>query len=96
MGTDADVPVGQTLPLLEPTTKVESTLQVESSTTVQPPSWLHTNLRSLLMVGIVGMVCWMAWQGDVQARSGLIAAFGVLIGMLFGERAALKQRGVDS
>lgn len=60
------------------------------------PGWLHTNLRNILMIGIVGMVCWMAWQGNDQAQSALIAAFAVLVGMIFGERAALKRPGADS
>ncbi len=76
----------------------ETTINVASSTVqpVSPPSWLHTNLRSFLMIAIVGMVCWMAFEGDQQARAGLVAAFGVLIGMLWGERAALKIPGQHS
>jgi hypothetical protein len=35
-------------------------------------------------------VLYLAFQGEEQARQSLYAAFTLLAGMLFGERAALR------
>lgn len=57
-----------------------------------PPSmrpWLSTHLRNLLLLSITGMVLYLAYRGEEQARQALYSAFTLLAGMLFGERAAL-------
>jgi hypothetical protein len=76
---------------------------VEQRTTVgqstvrsQAPTWLHTNLRNLIAVVLTVIVCWLALTGSHEAMTALIAAFSVLMGALWGERAALKIPGQDS
>ena len=81
----------------------EKPAMVEQRTTVdqstirsQVPTWLHTNLRNLIAVILTGIVCWLALTGSHEAMTALIAAFSVLMGALWGERAALKVPGQDS
>jgi hypothetical protein len=82
--------------LIPPVTNTETTVTHETTTVVGRLPWLSANLRNLLIVLLVSMVCWMAYKGNEQAEAALIAAFSVLVGMLFGERAALKRPGQDS
>ena len=69
----------------------------DPSTGLAPLStWLHTNLRNLIALALTGMVCWLAvYKGEPQAMAALIAAFSVLMGAIWGERAALKVPGKD-
>lgn len=60
------------------------------------PSWLHTNLRNVILVSMTLVVCWMAVTGNRDAVVGLMGAFTSLVGFLFGERSALKVPGKDS
>jgi hypothetical protein len=60
------------------------------------PTWLHNNLRNLIALVLTGIVCWLALTGREEAMTALIAAFSVLMGALWGERAALKVPGQDS
>jgi len=76
---------------------------VEQSTTVrhstvpnQVPTWLHMHLRNLIALGLTGIVCWLALTGSQDAMTALIAAFSLLMGALWGERAALKIPGQDT
>jgi hypothetical protein len=57
---------------------------------------LQTHLRSLIALVLTGIVCWLALTGSKDAITALIAAFSVLMGALWGERAALKVPGKDS
>jgi hypothetical protein len=77
---------------------VEQNTTVHQSTALaQLPTWLHSNLRNLVALFLTGIVCWLAaFKGDPQAMTALIAAFSVLMGALWGERAALKVPGQDS
>ena len=68
----------------------------QSTLPSQPPTWLHTNLRNLIAVVLTLIVCWLALTGRQEAMTALIAAFSVLMGALWGERAALKVPGQDS
>ena len=54
------------------------------------------NLRNLIALVLTGIVCWLALTGSHKAMTALIAAFSVLMGALWGERAALKVPGQDS
>ena len=76
---------------------VEQRTTVGQSTVIsQAPPWLHTNLRNLIAVALTVIVCWLALTGSHEAMTALIAAFSVLMGALWGERAALKVPGQDS
>ena len=57
---------------------------------------LSTNLRTIISLLLTLVVCILALRGDGNAVSGLIGAFGVLAGALWGERAALKVPGSPS
>ena len=58
--------------------------------------WLSSNLRNFIACTLAGVVSWLALHGDRDAATALIAAFSVLIGALWGERAALKVPGKDA
>ena len=74
----------------------QSTTVRQSAGIAQLPTWLHTNLRNLIALALTGMVCWLAvYKGEPQAMAALIAAFSVLMGAIWGERAALKVPGKD-
>ena len=62
----------------------------------QGPAWLHTNLRNLIALVLTGLVCYLAFQKNENAMAALIAAFSVLMGAIWGERAALKVPGQDA
>ena len=55
--------------------------------------FLSDHLRTIISLSITLAVCWLALRGDSNASAGLIGAFGVLAGALWGERAALKIPG---
>ena len=77
--------------------RVEQSTTVRQSTVLsQLPTWLHTNLRNLIALVLTVIVCWLALTGTHEAMTALIAAFSVLMGALWGERAALKIPGQDS
>ena len=57
--------------------------------------WLSANLRNFIACALAGVVCWLALHGDRDATVALTAAFSVLVGALWGERAALKVPGKD-
>ena len=59
-------------------------------------SWLSTNLRNLIAIAMTVMVCYLAWAGEQTAQAALVAAFSVLAGAIWGERAALKRPNIDS
>ena len=66
------------------------------SPTEPASSWLHTNLRALILVILAGAVAYLAVLGIAEARGALIQTFTVLVFALWGERAALKIPGKDS
>ena len=53
-------------------------------------------MRNLIALVLTGLVCWLALTGHDNAITALIAAFSVLMGALWGERAALKVPGQDA
>ena len=81
-------------------TPVTASVVAETTVTQTGPvvssSWLHTNLRNLVAIALTALVCWLALIGNEQAQAALIAAFTVLVGVIFGERAALKVPGRDT
>ena len=50
-------------------------------------------VRPVIMVILCGAVCYLAIQGLPEARQALFGAFSILVGALWGERAALKIPG---
>ncbi len=54
---------------------------------------LNENLRTVISILLTLVVCTLAILGNENAIAGLIGAFGVLAGALWGERAALKVPG---
>jgi hypothetical protein len=63
---------------------------VTSTRVDPPPSWLHVNLRNIVLLAVTATVCYLAVIGIAEARSGLIVTFTGLASYLFAERAALK------
>ena len=57
--------------------------------------WLSANLRNGIAIALTVTVCYLAWIGVDQARTALVNGFMLLIGAIWGERAALKQPGKD-
>lgn len=58
-------------------------------------SVLTAHVRPFVMLALVGGVIAMALMGNKDAMTALIGAFSVLVGALWGERAALKIPGVE-
>ncbi|SRR6266446_4709609 len=80
-----------------PSETVDQSITVRRSTGLdQGTAWLQTNLRGLIALALTVLVCWLAFNKDEHAVTALIAAFSVLMGALWGERAALKVPGQDS
>lgn len=75
-----------------------STTQTVTTDTVTatqsgPPSWLHRNVRNLLLLAVTGVVCWLAIQRVTEAVSAVVVVFASLASYLFAERAALAKPG---
>jgi hypothetical protein len=76
---------------------VEQSATLRRSTVVsQAPTWLHTHLRNLIALGLMGLIGWLVYTGNKEAMTAVIAAFSVLMGAIWGERAALKVPGKDA
>jgi hypothetical protein len=58
--------------------------------------WLSSNLRNIIALSLTGVVVYLAVMGNHDANIALVASFSVLMGAIWGERAALKQPGKDS
>ena len=86
----------ESLPNVEPPVDTVQQVTTTQSLSTERPGWLHTNLRNLIAIALTGVVCYLAVLGSEAAQSSLVAAFGVLVGMIFGERGALKIPGRDS
>jgi hypothetical protein len=70
---------------------------LDRSTVVgQGASWLHTNLRNIIALVLTGLICYLAFKENQGAMAALTAAFSVLMGAIWGERAALKVPGKDA
>ena len=79
-----------------PLTTMDQRITVDRSTVVgQGSSWLHTNLRNVIALVLTGLICYLACKENENAMAALIAAFSVLMGAIWGERAALKVPGKD-
>ena len=51
--------------------------------------------RPFIAVILTCLLAYLALRGNDAAITAAITAFGLLVGHLFGERAALKQPGMD-
>ena len=49
--------------------------------------------RIVIVILLVGVVCWLAIDGKEWAQTAISGAFGLVIGFLFGERARSKADG---
>ena len=58
--------------------------------------WLKKNLRSIVVLAVTMLVCYLALSGVDSAQSAIGITFTSLVSFLFGERAALKSPGKDS
>lgn len=76
------------------TTSVTTTENVSQRTT--RASWLASHLRNIIAIALTSVVCYLALMGEQTAQAAVIAAFSVLAGAIWGERAALKRPGQDS
>ena len=52
--------------------------------------------RPFIAIILTCLLGYLALRGNEAAITAAITAFGLLVGHLFGERAALKQPGVDT
>ena len=89
------------LPVTAPEGAPSSTTQTTTTDTTTatqsgPPGWLHTNVRSIVLVVVTLVVCYLALLGVAEARSALVVTFASLASYLFAERASLKTPGKDS
>lgn len=83
--------------VLEPgptTSTVDTTSRVTS--VEQPKTWLHINLRPLVVVLFVVMACYLAYLDEPGARASIVVTATSLVSYLFGERTALKSPGKDT
>lgn len=72
-------------------------LKVEATTTRSTQSrWLHSNIRSLVLLALVTVVCFMALRGDKEAIAAVLATFATLAGSTWGSKDALKVPGKDT
>ena len=90
MRTDEEGP----LPVLPPDT-VQQTTTTQSVTT-SDPSWFHANVRNIVLVALLTVVCFLALRGVVEAIAAVLATFSTLAGATWGSRDALKVPGKDS
>lgn len=67
----------------------------QPTTPPPPPGWLHTQLRPLVVLALTGAVVYLAASGVAEAKTALISGFTLILGALWGERAALKIPGKD-
>jgi len=51
--------------------------------------------RPVIAIMLTCLLAYLALRGNDAAITAAITAFGLLVGHLFGERAALKQPGID-
>lgn len=83
-----------------PTEDIPQVVTSTETTTVvrggEPAGLLSANLRNIIALAVTLVMCWLAWEGTEQARTALVNAFMLLVGAIWGERAALKQPGRDS
>ena len=59
-------------------------------------SWLHSNIRSCVLLALGLVVCYMALRGDKEAIAAVLATFATLAGSTWGSRDALKVPGRDN
>lgn len=83
-------------PVPAPDVVTQSTTVSQSTVATKGAGWLHTQLRNLIALALTGLITWLALTGNESAMSAVIAAFSVLMGAIWGERAALKVPGQDS
>ena len=60
------------------------------------PGWLHSNIRSCVLLALGLVVCYMALRGDKEAIAAVLATFATLAGSTWGSRDALKVPGRDN
>jgi hypothetical protein len=78
----------------EPVSTVSTVMTaVESTTPPMEQSWLSRHLRNIIALALTGVVIYLAVQGDQAAQAAIVAAFSVLVGAIWGERASLKIPG---
>ncbi len=72
-----------------------TTVMRETVTPAPALSWFSANLRNMIAVALTLMVCVLCIRGEHDAIVALMGAFSVLMGSIWGERAALKRPGTD-
>jgi len=82
------------LPVVPPADSVEQTTITQRVST-EKPSWLSGQLRNLIALGLLGVICFLALSGIRDAQMAIIQAFTMFAAFLWGERAALKTPGKD-
>jgi hypothetical protein len=54
------------------------------------------NLRNMIALSLTGVVVYLALSGNHDAMVAVVTSYTVLMGAIWGERAALKQPGKDA
>jgi uncharacterized membrane protein YfcA len=62
---------------------------------IRNSGWVHNNLRNGIAIALTVLVCYLSYTGNQNAQAAAVAAFSVLAGAIWGERAALKVPGKD-
>ena len=60
------------------------------------PSWLHANIRTIVLMALLVVVCVLALRGVGEAIAAVLATFSTLAGATWGSRDALKIPGKDT
>ena len=58
--------------------------------------WLHSNVRNVVLICLLLVVCYLALKGVSEAVAAVLATFSTLAGSTWGSRDALKIPGKDS
>ena len=81
---------------LVPDTPTATTTTQTTSMNAISVGWLSGNLRNFIALSLTTVVIYLAVTGNHDASIALVASFSVLMGAIWGERAALKQPGRDT
>jgi hypothetical protein len=86
--------------VVAPVVAHDATTVASQTTTVstggRTQGWMSANLRNFVVICMTGTLCYLVYKGNEQAQTAIIQGFMLLMGALWGERAALKVPGQDS
>lgn len=87
-------------PLLAPAPDVQETTQqttlVQQSGSGPTQPWLTRHLTAVIVLALLFVVCYLAWEGVGEARTAVVVTFGNVMSFVLGSRTALKVPGRDT